>query len=200
MRKRIILFGVQLLLLILWNTNNVFSDSTKSPTVNWRELLDKWADYLYYPTSENAAKVREMLPDSGHVEYTNTTEEQQSIDSIFNEISMLERQIISGDTNAVALAFRLYSLADGAFAETLDIILGSLIRIKPDLFLYELKLNRIFVYRLDALTGNFGEPFIDRERASELENRLRISALKTVTTESLVPIRDECIDVLTRSE
>ncbi len=149
--------------------------------VNWDEVYNKWNTYLNYPSSEDALDVYEVLP-TKHVEYNHSSEEKRTLNYIFNELDMLEKQVYSGDRNAVKLAFKLHVIADGAFSQWLDIILGNLIRIYPELFLEELvKYEEII--RLDSLVGNFGPIYVDKMKAHELESRLRIESLKTVKRE-----------------
>ena len=168
------------------------SDSTV-PRVDWDYVLRQWNQYLTLPTSQNAINLYDSLPSDGHIEYSNSAAESMALDSVYNELGMLERQVISGDTSALRLAFRLFSLADGDFGEQLDIMVGKLIRINPELFLEELNNCRQLIPNLDGLLGNLGEEYVDREEAQELEVTLRVEALRGVTKKSLGSIRNECI-------
>ncbi len=109
---------------------------------------------------------------------------------------MLERQVLSKDRVAVKLAFRLRSIADGGFSEDLSIVLGTLIRIDPKLFLEELRNAKPQVQRLGPLLANEGAVYVDRMRAQCLENQLRIESLESVKDPSLDNIRNKCIEVL----
>ena len=73
---------------------------------------------------------------------------------------MLERQIISGDRQAIRLAFSLTSVADGAYEEDLEIILGSLLRINPKLFIDVLTEFYNTFAEIDGLVGNEGEVYV----------------------------------------
>jgi hypothetical protein len=118
---------------------------------------------------------------------------------------VLERQVLKADRNAVKVAVRLWTIADGAFAEYLDSILGDLIRMDPKMFLEEIKefpwpedypidfmewLSRGYVLCNGRIFN--GESVSDERR--ELE--LRIKALETVKDVNLAGFRDECIEII----
>lgn len=165
--------------------------------INWLELQEAFKTYSDYPSSENALKIIEILPDN-YVTYTSSNQKKEAINFIYNwaQFRMLERQVFSRDPSAVKLAFKLRSIADGGFSEDLSIMLGTLIRIDPKLFLEELKNTKPEVERLNALLANVGAVFVDRMTARCLENQLRIECLETVREASLVNIRDRCIEIL----
>ena len=143
----------------------------------------EWETYLESPTPDNAKRVQEAT----------YSEPNSRANRLFEDLWLLEIQVTSGDREAVRLAFRLFSSADGHFAETLDIMLGRLIRIDPTLFLRELEIRRKQVARLDSLLGNFGEAYVDRFPAQEYETEKRIAALMTVNDPALTAVRDECV-------
>ena len=116
-------------------------------------------------------------------------------DRLDQDLAILAVQVISADREAVRLAFRLYSESDGHYSETLDIMLGRLIRIDPVLFLQELVASRR-VKRLDSLLGNLGPQFVDRFQAGEYETEERTKALQSVQAPELRRVRDECVLVL----
>ena len=165
--------------------------------INWLALQGAFKTYADYPSSENALKIIEILPDS-NITYTGSKQEKETLDFIYNwaQFRMLERQVFSRDRSAVKLAFKLRSIADGGFSEDLNIMLGTLIRIDPELFLEELKNAKPEVERLDALLANEGAVYVDRMRAQCLENQLRIKSLETVKEASLENIRNRCIEIL----
>lgn len=191
-------FPALVLTLILSTVLLLDCKAQSSEKMDWNKFLQGWEEYLDYPSSENADKVSQLLPDSGHVEYTGDEEEEKTLDTIWETLSMLERQVYSGDRSAVNLAFHLYSIADGAFAEELDIILGALIRINAQLFLEGLSNQRAFLKGIESglPVGNFGVEYVDRFEAQRLEATLRIKALQKIRDPSLVNIRGECIRAL----
>jgi hypothetical protein len=84
------------------------------------------------------------------------------------------------------------AIADGGFAEDLDIMLGSLIRINPRLFLEGLNEFRVFV-EIDGLIGNLGGQYVDRPKAKCYEKQLRINVLSKVNDPKLKGVRDKCV-------
>jgi len=168
--------------------------------VQWEEFSASLRAYFEYPTPENAKATYKYLPVAGRVRGTGREIETKTIALWHSNIRILERQVISGDAEAVRLAFRLFSIADGAYSEDLDILLGKLIRINPRLFLKELLGNkeRAGRFSLDGLLGNEGEEYVDLIMAQCLENRLRRAALQSVSDYPLRQIRDECTRELDR--
>jgi hypothetical protein len=181
-----------LLLLCLISFSETLGQDVK---VNWTVLKTAFQKFVEYPSSENASHVILLLPEK-HIEYRNSPEEEKTILYIFDaeNFGMLDRQVISRNREAVRLAFRLHSIADGAFTEELNIMLGTLIRIDPKLFLEELNLANPVDNLWNDLLGNFGPEFVDRFKAQSLEIKLRIHSLKSVTEPSLIKIRDKCIN------
>jgi hypothetical protein len=146
-----------------------------------------WENYLELPTPDNAARVQ-------HAVYTNPTSRDNRL---FEDLLLLEIQVISADREAVRLAFRLFAESDGHYSETLCIMLGRLIRIDPALFLQELEDHRKQIPHIDdllgGLLGNHGDAYVDRFRAREYETERRIKALMTVTDPRLKKLRDKCV-------
>ncbi|MGC2422957.1 MAG: hypothetical protein WA666_01225 [Nitrospirota bacterium] len=187
--KKIILLIICFSLL----STSAFADKAN----NWIMLRGAWTNYVNYPSSDNAKNVSRLLPAKPH-----SRVDKETLDYIYDRdgnYRILERQIISSDPAAVELAFRLYTIADGAFAEELDIFLGELVRINPKLFLKKLKEHRNIVGGgFDGLLGNFGYVYVDKLKAHALETSLRIEALRSVNDKSLLSVRDECIQELNR--
>lgn len=148
-----------------------------------------WEKYLENPTPQNASKVTK-------ISYSPGVDEGKQV---FQDLALLEVQVISGDREAVRLGFRLLKAADGHLAETLDIMLGRLIRIGPRLFLEELKALGAEATGLATLVGNFGEPYLHREVAQTYEAEARISSLRRVQDPALTAVRDACIRALQHS-
>ncbi len=145
-----------------------------------------WEQYLSQPTSQNAKAVTQIAYSQGSVEP----------DQSESDLDLLAVQVVSSDLEAVRLAFRLRSRADGHLGEIIDIMLGRLIRINPRLFLTTLHEQSGAEVRLDSLLGNFGGAYVDRDMAHQYEAERRRAALLTVTDRGLVSIRDKCVSVL----
>lgn len=165
-------------------------------STDWRGIQGAFTAYVEYPSGANAKKVVSLLPNGEHIQYTNEKSEAEATEFVYQKLNMLERQVISRDPDAVELAFRLKTIADGAFAEDLDIVLGQLIRIDPRLFLQQLKIALSGIGRLDALVGNYGDVYVDKFAAQRLETDRRTDALESVSDPALQAIRDECIGEL----
>src|SRR5947209_7170819 len=89
--------------------------------VDWVGIHETFAAYCEYPSSENAIKVISLVPERDHVTYTGEKNENEATQFVYQNLGMLERQVISRDPNAIKLAFSLKAIADGAFAEDLDV-------------------------------------------------------------------------------
>ena len=149
-----------------------------------------WERYLSQPTPENAKRVTRIAYSGDQLDPGQT-----EID-----LQLLAVQVVSSDTQAVRLAFRLRSQADGHLGETIDIVLGRLIRVNPNLFLTALRDQAHPIVRLDSLVGNFGPEYIDNDTAQRYEAERRRAALLTVANHNLVTTRDECLAELKRIE
>ena len=152
--------------------------------------ITAWERYLDRPTSENAQAVR-------NISYT---EKSETRERLYDDLALLAVQIVSSNHESVRLAYRLRSRADGHLAETIDVMLGRLIRVNPHLFLTVLEEYRSTIVRLDSLVGNFGMVFLDREGAHRYEARRRRDSLLTVGDVKLVAVRDECVALLIDDE
>ncbi len=175
--------------------SSLFASEESAKSISWNKLHRAWVAYIEYPSTDNAKYVYELLP-LRSIKYTGSTNEKKIIELIYGELGILERQIYASDPNAVAVAFKLFSISDGGFSSALCMILGSLIRINPKLFLQELKRHRSIIIRLDALVGNFGTEYVDKMKAHDLESKLRIEALKNVLDPNLTNTKNECIAAL----
>jgi len=186
-------------LLILLGSSSPANSQIENTQLDWSSLQEAFKTYAEYPSSENAMKIVEILPDS-HVAYNGSKQEKEALDFIYNweQFRMLERQVFSRDRVAVKLAFKLRSIADGGFSEDLDIMLGTLVRIDPKLFLEELSSAKPEVQQLDHLLANEGAIYVDRMDAQCLENQLRIKSLESIKDTSLKKIKYRCIETLNK--
>ena len=127
---------------------------------------------------------------------TGNASEKATVDGIYKHLPVLERQVAAAKPAAVRLAFALFTVADGAFAEDLDVDLGGLIENDPSLFRSVLKARGDDGPALEGLLGNLGGEYVDRMAASCRALRARLRALQGVGSERLAAIRDKCIAVL----
>ena len=173
-----------------------------NPQVDWLDLGLAWQRYEENPDTTNALGVIERLP-SARVP-VNPDDRNEAL--VRGELSgsvqradggPLGRQVRAGDPGALRLAFRLLVLADGAYAESLQEILGSVITDDPSLFLRELMQQADVVPTppLGILLG-LGPDFVDRADAARAEIEARIAALSSVREPALWSARDACIEAL----
>ncbi|MFH1467640.1 MAG: hypothetical protein ABIO70_24855 [Pseudomonadota bacterium] len=108
----------------------------------------------------------------------------------------LARQVAAGDDQAVALAFDLLVVADGALAEDLQQILGSLVTVDAHLFLAEAARRSALVPQPGMLVVALGQAFVDRQAEADAEVARRVAALAAVDDPVLRPLRDACLEAL----
>ena len=180
--------GQGLLTLPLWAETNV----------DWDSLRAAYALYSKAPTDSTAGKVCSFLPrDLGYSAPPSARRNHSETEKfILKRMGVLESQIFRSKPNSVTLAFRLYTIADGEFAESLDATLGKLICRNPRLFLQQLKANRHLVARLDSLLMNYGPDFAEDDQAQAAEYRHRLKCIRKVRDRELQDIRDECVEFM----
>ena len=165
---------------------------------SWVELDSLWNKYYAYPSADNAGLLYQALPEStGEAWAGDTAGSSKTLNTIFEiaQLPILEKQVYSGDSNAVRVAFKMMTtLTGGDATEWLDQLLGNLIRINPALFLRELKSHRRYFSRgIDGWFQDAGLDYVDNVRKQELELGLRSDALRSVRDPDLAAIRDEVI-------
>ena len=171
---------------------------------DWVEVEDALREYANYPSSENANRASSALP-LEHAQWGEHSPASRSSEFIYDssQFSMLSHQVAVGHSESVRLAFKLFSISDGAFTEDLQVILGGLVRSHPELFLRELIDSSISQIYFDGLVLNDGAAFVDRLAAQCLEARRKADALNTVSDgefaeskERLISIIDEFVSAL----
>ena len=164
--------------------------------VDWNKVSLAWQQFLLSPTKSNGMRVYSILPSAEYrVTQTDSTY-QRAWDSLYENLSRLAGLVSRQNRMAVRVAFRLYSISDADFTETLDQILGGLISVNPTMFLEELSAHRNLVGDLGGILGNLGEKFVDDTDAQNSEIRRRIRSLETIKATVLSRIRDACITEL----
>jgi hypothetical protein len=180
---------------------------TNAEAIDWHIVMGAAQAYFATPITENAQYLFSVLPKTqvrGERRRKDFLEVSSYIDG---HLDLLERQVLKADRNAVKVAVRLWTIADGGFAEDLASMLGDLIRVNPKMFLEEF---REFPWPEDY--GDFKEwlgegnllcngRILDGEyeasdEAQRKEMELRIKALKTVKDANLAAFRDECISMI----
>lgn len=170
------------------------SQLNDSDSFNWDGLHKLLIQYHNRPNRSNTLKVYDYL--SGYHtsnKRTDTLGLSKTFELAWAQTGILEQQVYSGKRYAVKLCFKMFTIADGAFAEDLDIILTKLIKINPKLFLQELIVHRnLFGSGLGF--QNYGQEFVDcSDLARQKETQKHIRALESVKDSSLIEIRNEMI-------
>jgi hypothetical protein len=161
----------------------------------WTDFENAWDNYLSKPTHDNSEKVYNLLPDK--VMGGDYPDDGQT-GRIFFKIDQLHKLVEQGDRDALRLAFKLFTIADGEYAEGLQIEIGKLININPKLFLQELKNHRHLIVSLDGLVGHLGQDYVDGFERQTKEKEKRIKSLNKVSDKDLIIVRDECLKELDR--
>jgi hypothetical protein len=169
--------------------------------IDWDKIKSSFDAYLEYPSPENAKAFSDTLPTDNIKVDTETARKVVDYIYTFRNYAVLENEIWAGDRYSTEAAFRLINVADGAFGETLDMTLGTLVRINPGLFLevlYEYKDLWLFKYTGYPVYG-VEACYFDRTKARIYQYRMRIKALESVKDPKYSEIREACVSRLLES-
>jgi hypothetical protein len=144
-------------------------------TTKWTDFEKTWESYLSKPTHANFTKAYDLLPDKVN---SGDYPDEQMILRIFSKYDQLSTLFHTGDQDALRLGFKLFTIADGAHKEELQIDIGKLINTYPKLFLQELKNHRQLFISLNGLICNYGPDFVDNDELRQQETVRRIKSLK----------------------
>jgi len=167
--------------------------TTWGQTTKWADFEKAWDNYLIKPTHDNSVKAYNLLPDK--VMGDDYPDGGQT-GRIFSKIDQLDKLVQQGNRDALRLAFKLFTIADGEYAEGLQIEIGKLINVNPKLFLQELKNQRHLIVNLDGLVGNLGQDYVDEFERQTKEKEKRIKSLHKVSDKDLIKTRDDCLTEL----
>jgi hypothetical protein len=178
-------------------------------TVNWDTVMKAAKTYFSSPSSENAFRLYSVLPK------TQVSGEEKDLSEgslyvkadhyIFDNLSVLEKQVKKPDRNAVKVAVRLWTIADGAFAECLCDMLYGVVRADPQMFLEEFSYFPGTYQEMVDVLGSVlhggvrlygGKPFQAEAVLEELETRVK--ALEKVQSDDLLinKLRREAISLI----
>ncbi len=179
----------------------LLSSALQGAETNWKNAEEALMAYANNPSSENAVKATNSLP-TEHAPWGEDSPARMAASYIYHgdQFSMLRYQVGVGHDESVQLAFRLFSISDGAFTEDLQIAIGNIIRSFPELFLRELKNSSLTSSHYDGILLNDDYAFVDRFQAKCLEIESRISSLKSVSASDLIQIRDYSIRIVEEAE
>lgn len=188
-------------LVFLLSAQSAFSQSVAAPRpdhFDWGRVSSAFRNYVDDPSGANADAVRALLP-SGRAAATGVA---PPYDTLMDWLAMLEHQVRARDRAATQLAFALDhtpAMGSGEASESLDMMLGELLRTDPRLFLSALKAEegRTGVRSpLGGLVGNLGPEFVDRSQAQCGELRRRIQSVQGVGDGALAEVKTRVLTSL----
>jgi len=160
---------------------------------HWIKCNKALWNYIEKPTHENSLKAYELLP---HNLNGGSFPAGKTSDSIWLAAAKLDSMMLLGSRVALRIEFRLFTIADGEYAEGLDFTMGKLINKYPLLFLQELKNHRDLISRLGNLVCFIGLDYVDNAKLALIEIDNRIRSLSKINDAALINTRDECIKEL----
>jgi len=180
----------KIIIIILLTSLTSWGQSTK-----WADCEKAWDNYLIKPTHDNSVKAYNLLPDKVMGE---DYPDGGQTGRIFSKIDQLDKLVQQGNRDALRLAFKLFTIADGEYAEGLQIEIGKQINVNPKLFLQELKNHRHLIVSLDGLVGNLGQDYVDEFERQTKEKEKRMKSINKISDKDLIIVRDECLKELDR--
>lgn len=183
-RKQIVLKFIPFLTLIL------LSSSCFSQTDRWEKFDKAFKEYIANPTHDNSIKVYDLLPNELE---GGDYPEGKIADNIWLTVIKLEQMILKGNRDALKLGFKLFTIADGEYAESLQWTIGKLINKHTKLFLEELKSHRQYLHDVGGLSCNYGPKMWGNTKLNLKETEKRINSLKEIKEEELRNVKNECL-------
>jgi hypothetical protein len=191
----------------------------------WEKAIKAAGEYFGNPSPENAEELFLALPENTNKidDFLDAEGEEMILNYIVDfsagggrrHLSIIEKAIKAGEPHAVDVAFRLFSISDGAYTESLCFILGELlIPNHPRLFL-----QRAFIHQEDVgwkkfndhiecilqmatEWGEIPEAGGDQAKYKQIYNdriARRIKALESVDDPGLQDIRNQCLEILRKA-
>jgi hypothetical protein len=177
---------------------NAFSDTSSG--VDWKIIKADYANYIKKPSKQNAEILLAVLPRE-YISFNNIDDnENQALGylSAWKSLKKIQDEIVMGDIYAMRIAFRLRAVADGAFAEDLDIAIGQGIKNHSDTFLHELQsaVPPVSTHSLRPLVSNLGDDYVDKQNEQCEILYIRERAIGLVKSPDLADTQKKVIDVL----
>lgn len=169
--------------------------------IDWRRVQERIGEYVASPSPLTAQAALETIPTTSTL-ITHSPQEVEANDAIYSPAFMkrLEKRVRMKEQKSVELAFRLRHMADGAFLEDLNAIIGRLIRISPQLFLSELARAEVPPKALEGLVANLGDKFVDQPKQQCIELRKRAAAIGGVRDTEVAKTKDQVLAALAASK
>lgn len=157
-----------------------------------KHIEESFKEYIEDPNDETANQLYNIIPLFDSYDQDRKNEIANTLDLNFN---VLETHIGTGSKSAIDLAFRLFSITDGALSSLLNMTIGPYLHIDPSYFLKSLKKHSHLVVKKKVL-GNLGIDLVDEVRLQDQEIEKRIYSLEKVDDPSLSNIKNECVGIL----
>jgi hypothetical protein len=154
-----------------------------------RTLNDRYEEKHDFKAAQALWK---LLPTGGARAPEGCEKRAETLSALARDAAYREKRLAAGGSEAFALAFRLGSVADGEFAESLDIALGKTIVRHPRDFLGALRAEHGDAYCADGLVGNVGT-YVDDAKGRKRELGARLRALSRVQDPGSRKVRDICV-------
>jgi len=163
--------------------------------VDYPALDHAFSRYLTHPGTTAAAEILRLLP-SGHAD--TRVPDGGVTDKIYNQLEKLDVLASQGRTDAIDVAFALFAISDGAFAEDLSTLIAKAIEVNPRAFLRGLKNNPDYTCEIACDTG-VDEDDDSKAALAKLKRRLQLvtsvkDAALTNERECTVAALRECIE------
>lgn len=195
------------LMIFIFSVISADSFQEKEYEFEWVKIRSAWSDFYYLPTKESLNHLYEVLPSKNIYERPKDNQKVYFVASdeglersIIIHIWMLEKEINSGNLDALRVCFKLMNISSKIYSEPnlydkCKNIIGDLVRINPKLFLTGLK--EIHENSANYSVGGMNTiRYTDRAKAILREAKLRIEALMSVKDKNLRELRNQCIDKL----
>ncbi len=196
--KKILIFCVTVI--FCSSMFGIINNGCLQEILDWKRIEIDWNNYIENPTEINTSILIEAFPKNIIISADEINTHRSIVDNIYDDLDVLERRILSGSRASVEIAFRLYAITDGAFAEELTIILGFYLNKNIEHFLETISnYPRLIEPLLESVLVSVKPELLDDVVAviKELEYRRKI--LKNVQKPSLQKLKSKCLHLIDKN-
>jgi len=172
--------------------------ASQNTTSVWIKLGRAWQNYQNngLNRSTNANKVSQLLS-ARQLEDKSSEAAKLVMEMIYSSVDnpneILNSQLQKGEASAIRLAFKLFTISDGAFTEILLTYLGNVIHVRPIILLTQMDTNGKNCSPLRMLDVDYYVDNLDKE-LEELKRREKV--LEKIEDSSVIKIRDKCLTMI----
>jgi hypothetical protein len=123
-------------------------------------------------------------------------EERELFKHIENNLNLITREFIYGNSSAVGFALKLYPILRGKKSLELDEMLVDFCMLRPEDFLFYLKKHKDMVRVFQAIDRTQGFESVGLKNIAIRETKILISKIQSVNNKELFDIKDECLQYL----